>query len=155
MNSFTSSGIYPVDRSVISEDQLKTALTFDTEIEKKSTSTSDGQKKTQTVDSNTIDEQVFNAYASVLKTPIRQKYLRRQEEGYDIEGASPGYDTYLLLKSKIKSSKVPTLTETPVSSVTPVSAPNENPAPIDAPTPTEDPAPTGLQLLSHVATCHI
>lgn len=49
-----------------------------------------------------VNEEVFNAYASVLSTPVKQKYETRLQENFDIKGISPGYDTYVLLKSKAK-----------------------------------------------------
>lgn len=33
---------------------------------------------------------------------VKQKYEKRLAGNFDIEGISPGYDTYVLLKSKVK-----------------------------------------------------
>lgn len=104
VNSFASSGIYPVNKAVISDDQLKTGLTFNPDDEQ--TENDSKQKEAESshhVESQSINEKVFNTYVSELKTPVKKKYMKRQEEGYNVHGVSPGYDTYVLLKSKVNS----------------------------------------------------
>ena len=49
-----------------------------------------------------VNEKVFHAFESVLSTLVKRKYERRINEKYDVTGFSPGYDTYKLLKSKVK-----------------------------------------------------
>lgn len=82
VNSFASSGIYPVNRAVISDDQLKTGLTFNPDDEQ--TENDSKQKEAESsdhVESQSINEKVFNTYVSVLKTPVKEKYRKRQEIG--------------------------------------------------------------------------
>ncbi|KAH3704678.1 hypothetical protein DPMN_079738 [Dreissena polymorpha] len=52
-------------------------------------------------------EQVLSAYESVLSTPVKKKYENRLQEGYNVKGISPGYDTYVILKSKVTSQSIP------------------------------------------------
>lgn len=104
MNSFASSGIYPVNRAVISDEQLKTGLIFnpdDEETEKETVQSEAGPS--EPTENESISVKVFNTYVSVLTTPAKEKYHKRQEEGKDVQGVSPGYDTYVLLKSKVNA----------------------------------------------------
>ncbi|KAH3801198.1 hypothetical protein DPMN_154845 [Dreissena polymorpha] len=98
--SFRSSGIYPVNRAVIVDAQLKTNYTFSEPIEKKSDKNNEdlGQEK-GAVD---VHEKVFHVFESVLSTPVTRKYEQRINEKYDVTGVFRVYDKYKLLKSKVK-----------------------------------------------------
>ncbi|KAH3711977.1 hypothetical protein DPMN_071654 [Dreissena polymorpha] len=54
-----------------------------------------------------VHEQVFSAYESVLSTSVKQKYENRLQAGYNVKGISPGYNTYVILKSKVTSQSIP------------------------------------------------
>ena len=43
----------------------------------------------------------------MLSTPVKQKYENRLQEGYNVKGISPGYNTYVILKSKVTSQSIP------------------------------------------------
>ncbi|XP_056003489.1 uncharacterized protein LOC130049641 [Ostrea edulis] len=116
INSFRSSGIYPVDGNIITVDQLKSGLTFESMLtDDSSPTTSGGTSSTQEQISGTkdINEEekmkiAFEAFQSVLTTPVRDKYEERLREGYDVEGKSPGFDAYRKLhkKSRPSASKI-------------------------------------------------
>ncbi|KAH3818522.1 hypothetical protein DPMN_120243 [Dreissena polymorpha] len=78
----------------------KTNLTFSDPIEKES------EKKIEDLEQEKgamdVHVKVVHAFESVLSTPVKQKYEQPINEKYDVTGISPGYDTYKLLKSKVK-----------------------------------------------------
>ena len=103
INSFRSSGVYPVDSSVVPSTQLKPGLTFaeasqDIADEVPTSSKSDSAEECKAAGA-------LQALDSVLTTPVRDKYSKRIEEGYDIEGASPLFDAYKKLHSKVSCQK--------------------------------------------------
>lgn len=44
----------------------------------------------------------FETFNFTISTPVREKYEKRDAEGYDIEGVSPGYDVYKKLKRNLQ-----------------------------------------------------
>lgn len=112
INSFKSSGIYPVDGNAISDDQLTSGLTFAEMIPDNPVTTigvpddqSESSKQEEKLDSKKVGEEermkiAFEAYQSVLNTPVREKYGRRIQEGYGVEGKSSGFDAYQKLYKK-------------------------------------------------------
>jgi len=115
INSFKSSGIFPVDGNVISADQLKTGLTFQSSPVKVQ------EDEKQTDKSEKLEEKVkvkgaLEALQSVLDTPTQAKYTRRLQEGYNIQGKSPCFDAYKKLYDKTKSYDKKLSEETPVKS---------------------------------------
>ncbi|XP_062576029.1 uncharacterized protein LOC134237890 [Saccostrea cucullata] len=97
------------DGNVISEDQLKSGLTFDNTMTDHTSPTTAipeqlaTQEKQFTTKEITEDEKMkisFEAFQSVLNTPVREKYERRMKKGYDIQEKSPGFDAYQKLYKK-------------------------------------------------------
>lgn len=156
VNSFKSSGIYPVNRAVISDDQLKTGLTFNLADDDQTEIVQHEPKKAGTSEqagSQDINEKVFNTYVSVLKTPVKEKYKKRQEKGYNVQGVSPGYDTYVLLKSRALSEGTTVeLSNKEHSSNTPGSVSQETKE-ANLPTPqVQEESVQGLELLANAAS---
>ena len=105
INAFKSSGIYPVDSTVISSDTLKPGLTFSSpkamESEQQSSETT--TTTTQKAPISNKASCALEAFEEVLSTPVRTKYQARIEEGYDIVGESPCFDVYRKLHDKAKT----------------------------------------------------
>ncbi|KAK3096946.1 hypothetical protein FSP39_005022 [Pinctada imbricata] len=104
VNSFKSSGIYPVDSTVISDDELKPGLTFiDQAASEMDICT---QKPKEPIKEPVTADEIKNArgalevFQSVLSTPKKQLYNQRVQENYDLVGMSPGFDTYKALVKK-------------------------------------------------------
>lgn len=118
INSFKSSGIYPVDSTVVTSSVLKPSLTFS----EPETSPSMSSTELSSTSAHTVEDphdqsakdsaSALQVFESVLQTPVRLKYKRRIQENYDIEGQSPCFDTYkkLYIKSKGKQSAPATMT---------------------------------------------
>ena len=71
VNSFNSSRMYPVTRAVISDNQLKTGLTFKLADEDQTENVQNEPTKAGTSEqagSQDINDKVFNTYVNVLKT---------------------------------------------------------------------------------------
>lgn len=99
INAFKSSGIYPVDSSVITSDTLKPALTF---------------SSTEPVQAQDIDELAsvedsaeltkakgaLEVFEETISTPALDRYQNRIQEGYDVGGQSPCFDVYRKLFHK-------------------------------------------------------
>ena len=105
INSFRSSGIYPVDSSAISSEALKPGLTFTSE----ETTRDEGKPNEEHQTSQQSDAQgALEALEGALPTPVRLKYKERVNEGYDVEESSPCFKVYKTLHSKaqIKSTIV-------------------------------------------------
>ena len=104
INAFRSSGIYPVDATVITSETLRPAQTFaspsDNTIEEHSLSQSiqceelSAQKKAKGA---------LEVFEETLSTPVRLRYQKRFIEGYDVEGQSPCYDVYRKLHDKAQT----------------------------------------------------
>ncbi|XP_062571348.1 uncharacterized protein LOC134233399 [Saccostrea cucullata] len=97
IGAFKGSGIYPVRRSAISNDRLKPSYTFidkeeDPETEKTVTRDDEVETKAAT--------EAFQLYSDTIGTPARKRYEQRLEEGWDVEGLSPGFTVYKKLKEK-------------------------------------------------------
>ena len=127
INAFKSSGIYPVDGTVISSDTLKPGLTYSTpkamESEQQSSEqqsseqqsteqqSSEKQSSQPTVSAQEVPETnkkatcALEVFQEVLSTPVRTKYQMRIEEGYDIDGESPCFDVYRKLHDRAKAEK--------------------------------------------------
>lgn len=138
VNAFKASGIYPVDGTVITKEQLKPGLTYcssDT-----SQASGDGEKLMASEDTNMESGAsfAFKALDSALTTPVRERYKQRLEEGYDIEGHSPCFDVYKRLASHTRS-KLKTATAT-------VTAPPDSDR--------DQCDVVGLQLLAEAAVAH-
>lgn len=101
VGSFKGAGIFPLNRNAVSITSLKPSLTF---INSPVTSC----KNNVRVISNSTEMQsngfqiAFQTYNSTISTPVREKYEKRDVEGYDIEGAFPGYDVYKKLKRNLQ-----------------------------------------------------
>ncbi|XP_046571695.1 jerky protein homolog-like [Haliotis rubra] len=96
INSFRSSGIFPVDSSVITLDHVKPVLTFAV-CEEHEGPSSNATTVTQThsiSDENTGAAMALRSLEDALSTPLREKYQKRIQEGYDVVGLSPLFDTY-------------------------------------------------------------
>ena len=111
INSFRSSGIYPVDRNVISSTQLKPGITFTGAAQDIVDEIPSSCKRDTSDESNAAG--ALKALESVLATPVRDKYSKRIEEGYDIAGASPLFDAYKKLHTKVSSQKTDTSPKKP------------------------------------------
>jgi hypothetical protein len=119
INSFKSSGIYPLDSTVISSDQLKPGITYmdaeepststtpDVPEEPSTSTTPDVPLPTTTCDEIQKASGALAALESVLSTPIRETYHKRLQEGYDIEGKSPCFDAFRKLHRKAKGEDMP------------------------------------------------
>jgi hypothetical protein len=83
VNSFASSGIYPINRAVIFDDHLKTGLTFNTDSEQLEKDYTQ-KESSDHAESQCLNEKVFKTYLSVLKTSVKEKYEKRQAEGYNL-----------------------------------------------------------------------
>lgn len=114
INSFKSSGIYPVDSTVISATLLKPGLTFCEETDTCQNSETPSEEKGNK--SNLRDSLgALTALESALDTPVRQKYKQRIEEGYDIEHLSPCFQVYKRLHIQTHGKGKPMLTATVTS----------------------------------------
>lgn len=51
-------------------------------------------------DGSTAASKTFEVYSDTIGTSARQKYERQLDEGWDIEGLSPGFTGYKKLKEK-------------------------------------------------------
>ncbi|KAK3086373.1 hypothetical protein FSP39_017497 [Pinctada imbricata] len=114
INSFKASGIYPVDSSAVSDDDLRPGLTFvinDTcasEIQSSQDCQQDSPENQSTViESVKAARQAFEAFESVLVTPEKERYRTRIEEQYDVVGCSPRFDTYRKLFEKAQPISIP------------------------------------------------
>lgn len=113
INSFKSSGIYPIDGNMITKDHLKPGLTFQVEEHGKQADSgraSPIEKHNVHIDETDKAQFALEALKSVLATPTRRKYENRIDEEYDIEGVSPGFDIFKKLHNKAKC-KTPTTSE--------------------------------------------
>lgn len=119
INSFKSTGLYPVDSTVITSIMLKPGLTF-SEGDSQECCESETVAPLGTVsvyENNSLG--AFNALESALETPVRRKYKQRIEENYDIEGLSPCYQVYkkLYFRSNKKTTCPSTDSSKAVSSI--------------------------------------
>ena len=92
---FRSSGIYPIDATVVTSTILKPGLTFleEADVSERGMATLQEtviEKKQDVSDSIGA----LTALESVLDTPVRSKYKKRIEEDYDMEGVSPCCQVY-------------------------------------------------------------
>ncbi|XP_060604840.1 uncharacterized protein LOC132757544 isoform X2 [Ruditapes philippinarum] len=134
VNSFKSSGIYPVDSTKVRDSDLKPGFTYthtDDEVEEsgKAQQTKSSQEE--------LDAQgALRAFEKALTTPIRKKYKTRMEEGYNVVGESPCFEVYKKLKFASEGRTSETSTEKePVGNTT------------DAPL-------SGLEILANTALSH-
>lgn len=102
INAFKSSGIYPVDSTVVTKDMLKPSLPYledpsNPEIEKENETIP--QEKLGT-EKQEMAKGALEVFESSLSTPTRQRYSQRIQEGYDVEGVSPCFDVYKKLHGK-------------------------------------------------------
>lgn len=112
INSFKSSGIYPVDSTVVTSTMLKPSLTFTDETETCDSACTPEPAQEETVTRNGAFD-ALHVFESVLATPVRTKYKERIDENYDIEGQSPCFDVYKKLYMKTTGRKaIPTATVT-------------------------------------------
>ena len=114
INSFRSSGIYPVSRAAVPNDRLKPSITYsdskpvsgdltespDTNSSKRNSRCSnDGSK---VADDNKADE-LLKMYSAVLGTPMRERYDEKLNAGHDLNESSPGLMLYKKLKENIET----------------------------------------------------
>jgi len=99
VNSFRSSGIYPVDGNAVRSEVLKPGLTFSGESSVES-SKEVTEKPSQMQPSSTDCLGALQALESALDTPVRTKNRPRIEEGYDIESQSLCFQVYKRLHTK-------------------------------------------------------
>ena len=114
INSFRSSGIYPVSREAVPNDRLKPSITYsdskpvsgdltespDTNSSKRNSRCSnDGSK---VADDNKADE-LLKMYSAVLGTPMRERYDEKLNAGHDLNESSPGLMLYKKLKENIET----------------------------------------------------
>ncbi|XP_052252276.1 uncharacterized protein LOC127858948 isoform X1 [Dreissena polymorpha] len=92
INSFKSSGIYPVDSSVITSEMLKPALTFSgpESVADQHAATEDSQVSAEV----TKAKGALEVFEETLSTPSRDRYRKRIQEGYNTVGQSPCFDVY-------------------------------------------------------------
>jgi hypothetical protein len=102
VGSFKGAGIFPVNRNAVSVCSLKPSLTFAASPIKDSAPGTSGTEKELDHDKSDGFQVSFDTYNTVISTPVRERYERREEEGYDVEGISPGYDVYKKLKRNLK-----------------------------------------------------
>jgi hypothetical protein len=98
IGAFKGSGIYPVKRSAISNDRLKPSYTFTEEehaLEK-----AEPVIQAEEKEESTAANEAFQLYSDTIGTPSRVRYERRLEEGWDVEGLSPGFTVYKKLKQR-------------------------------------------------------
>ena len=99
INAFKSSGIYPVDSTVVTRDMLKPSLPYledessHVEIDTEKNIESNPNEKIET-EKQKMAQGALEVFESTLSTPARQRYTKRMEEGFDIEGLSPCFDVY-------------------------------------------------------------
>lgn len=108
INAFRSFGMFPVDGTVISKEQVKPGITFG--------GMESGTEQSELIAECSSDEPVagpssqetsgsslaLQALESALTTPTKEKYAKRLQEGYDIQGVSPCFDVYKKLVSKAR-----------------------------------------------------
>ncbi|XP_052219882.1 uncharacterized protein LOC127837083 isoform X2 [Dreissena polymorpha] len=84
INSFKSSGIYPVDSSVITSEMLKPALTFSgpESVADQHAATEDSQVSAEV----TKAKGALEVFEETLSTPSRDRYRKRIQEGYNTVG---------------------------------------------------------------------
>lgn len=122
INSFKTSGIYPVDSTVVTSTMLKPGLTYTEESEAPELKMSCESTMEKSLPSQSPEDDAtvaIKTFESVLSTPVRSKYKKRITENYDIEGQSPCFDVYrkLYLKS-VGRRTLPTATVTCAESST-------------------------------------
>lgn len=104
INAFRSSGIFPVDGTVISKEQVKPGITFgglESGTEQPNTECSSDEPVAGPSSQETSGSSLaLQALESALTTPTKEKYAKRLQEGYDIQGVSPCFDVYKKLVSK-------------------------------------------------------
>lgn len=81
VSDFRKSGIYPLDRKQISNEQLLCSVQSSSKI--------GSPQLVPSSSSSSGAVQAFEAPEAVLTTPSRTKYRRRMAEGYDLEGSPP------------------------------------------------------------------
>lgn len=101
VNAFKASGIYPVDGTVITKEQLKPGVTYCSSATQQVSDEEKEEKSMASTDTNVESgaSLAFKALDSALTTPVRERYKQRLEEGYDIEGHLPCFDVYRRLAS--------------------------------------------------------
>jgi len=151
VNSFISSGIYPVDSNAVRSEVLKPGLTFSGESS--SESSKEETEKPSQMQSSTDCLGALKVLESALDTPVRTKNRTRIEEGYDIESQSPCFQVYKRLHTKsMEQTKVNPSTATATFSRCPDSPEPESDQPeqdtrLDK---VQVQAPRGLDLLATV-----
>ena len=85
VSAFRKSGIYPLDRKQISNEQLLCS--------EQSSSKTGSPQLVPPSNSSLGAVQAFEALEAVLTTPSRTKYRRRMAEGYDLDG-SPTFSVW-------------------------------------------------------------
>lgn len=101
VGSFKGAGIFLLNRNAVPITSLKPPLTF---INSPVTSSKNNVRE----NSNSTEMQsngfqiAFQTYNFTISTPVREKYEKRDAEGYNIEGISPGYDVYKKLKRNLQ-----------------------------------------------------
>ena len=119
INAFRSSGIYPVDSTVITKEHVKPGITFSStesaslEIESNTECSSSESTTVANVEPAHGPSLAFQALESALTTPTKARYAKRLEEGYDIQGQSPCFDVY---KKLLSESRCETVTKEPKTS---------------------------------------
>ena len=141
INAFKASGIYPVDGSVITLATLKPGITYALAGSEPELTIIPDEKTKKTSDKKDSGALLaFQAFDSALSTPVREKYQRRLDEGYDIEGQSPCFDVYKKLARKTQIS-----TEEPKTKMT---------SPLLDISDSDQDRPSGLNLLAEAALTH-
>ena len=111
MNAFKSSGIYPVDSTVITSDMLKPALTYsDSQSSVTSLTTAEDGGSAKQTEEQVNAKGALAVFEESLSTPAKERYTARINEGYDIEGKSPCFDVYKKLHMKANPSQPETPT---------------------------------------------
>lgn len=104
--AFRSSGIYPVDGTVITKQHVKPGITFSSvesvTVESKSYTECSPDESTAKsgIQQPSGPFLALKALESVLTTPTKAKYTQRLQDGYDIRGQSPCFDVYKKLLSE-------------------------------------------------------
>ena len=106
INSFRSSGIYPVSREAVPNDRLKPSLTYDKAVSEHSkeppgkgfskpvSKCSDSSKVTESRNA----EELLKMYSEVLGTPVRDRYDEKLNAMDELNDCSPGIILYKKLK---------------------------------------------------------
>ena len=99
VSSFKKTGIFPINRSAISNDLLKPSNTFQLESpSKEEVNVDQTEKRAPNVIADAAAE-ALRVYREVLDTPYKTKYDERIQEGYDVQG-SPGFIVYKRLHER-------------------------------------------------------